>query len=345
MLNSKGAVKINFLDCAYEILKKSDTPLHYTEITNRALAANILDTKGQTPEATMGSRLYTDTKQPNSRFRRVKRGVFGLVETQSPGIAQRITTLNEQTRSDLRQRLFKMPPDRFEVLISQLLTALGFEEETIEVTSYSNDGGIDVRGILNAAGITKINAAVQAKRWKRNIQAPAIQALRGSLTVHEQGIFITTSKFSKGAIAEAEAPGKTPVSLIDGDKLVTLLIRHEIGVVNERHTLHTLDEAWWDDVAGADESLPEPMPQTIVETSPVTYPLPIWAKTKKAHFQAELLDINGRTCYNGVEYQSPSGAGQVASGWKSCNGWTFWYYQHPETKEHRTINILRQGLD
>ncbi len=207
---------MNFLDSAYEILKQARQSLHYTEVTARALTAGILDTQGQTPEATMGSRLYVDTKRSSSRFRRVSRGVFDLAETHPSGIGQRIGTLNQQARADLRKRLLKMPPDRFEVLVSQLLTALGFEEETITVTSYSNDGGIDVRGVLNAAGITKINAAVQAKRWKNNIQAPAIQALRGSLTVHEQGIFITTSKFSKGAVAEAAAPGKTPISLIDG---------------------------------------------------------------------------------------------------------------------------------
>jgi restriction system protein len=335
---------MNFLECAYQILKQTDNPLHYSEITRRALAANILDTKGQTPEATMGSRLYVDTKRPDSRFRRVSRGVFGLAKTQATGIAQRIETLNQQTRTEVRKRLLKMPPDRFEVLVSQLLTALGFEEDSIEVTTYSSDGGIDVRGVLNAVGITKINAAVQAKRWKRNIQAPAIQALRGSLTVHEQGIFITTSKFSKGALAEADAPGKTPISLIDGDKLVTLLIRHEIGVVNERHTLHTLDEEWWGDVAGKSDVEPsEVEPMVAVSLGPtVTYPLHIQASVKKKVVTAKLLDATGTVGFNGIEYESPSGAGQVATGWKSCNGWTFWRYQHPETGEWRTINELRQ---
>ena len=57
--------------------------------------------------------------------------------------------------------------------------------------------------------------------------------------------------------------------------------------------------------------------------------------------QAELLDASGRTRYDGVEYQSPSGAGQVAAGWKSCNGWAFWRYQHPKTGEWRGIDELR----
>ncbi len=332
---------MNFLEAAFTILKQAQKPLHYTDIAQQALAAGILDTQGQTPEASMGSRLYVDTKKADSRFKRVKRGVFGLAETQTTGIAQRIETLNQQSRAELRQRLFKMPPDRFEVLISQLLTALGFEEETIEVTSYSNDGGIDVRGVLNAAGITKINAAVQAKRWKKNIQAPAIQNLRGALKVDEQGIFITTSQFSKGAIAEAEAPGKTPISLIDGDKLVRLLIQHEIGVVLERHTLHTLDEEWWGDVAGEPEtSIISPEPVKLA----ISFPLPIQAKYHGQLIEAELLTEMGKVRLNQLEYQTPSGAGKAATGWQSCDGWMFWKYQRPDSGNWEAINEIRKQL-
>lgn len=330
---------MNFLESAYQILHQAKQPFHYKEIARRALAAGLLDTKGQTPEATMGSRLYVDTKQPDSRFQRVRRGVFGLAETPPTSISQRIEALNHKTQSDLHKRLLDMPPDRFETLIGELLRALGFDEDTIEVTSYGGDGGIDVRGVLNAAGITKINAAVQAKRWKSNIQAPAIQALRGSLTVHQHGIFITTSKFSKGAIAEAEAPGKAPISLIDGQRLVELLIEHEIGVIKEQHEVHTLDEEWWGEVTGEIE----PEPEVELSSSPaIKYPLSIQATVQGHLIQAELLGSGGRIRLNGAEYQSPSGAGQVATGWKSCNGWTLWRYRHPETGEWRTINELRQ---
>lgn len=73
---------MTFLDAAYEVLKQAGQPLHYTEIAARALDAGLLDTRGQTPEATMGSRLYVDIKRPGSRFRQVGRGVFGLTEWQ-----------------------------------------------------------------------------------------------------------------------------------------------------------------------------------------------------------------------------------------------------------------------
>ena len=61
---------MEFKDAAYEILKKSGQPLHYKEIAARAKEAGLLETLGRTPEATMGAMLYTDTINPDSRFRR-----------------------------------------------------------------------------------------------------------------------------------------------------------------------------------------------------------------------------------------------------------------------------------
>jgi restriction system protein len=139
---------MTFLDAAYEILKRAGQPLHYAEIASRALAAGLLDTRGQTPEATMGSRLYQDTQRAGSRFQRVSRGMFRLTEAQPSDIDQRIDEINRRARAELRKRLMQMPPERFEALIGELLLALGFDEETIHVTSHSGDGGVDVRSVL-----------------------------------------------------------------------------------------------------------------------------------------------------------------------------------------------------
>ena len=339
---------MNFLDAAYEVLREAKEPLGYIEITNRALSKKILDTKGQTPEATMGSRLYVDTKRPNSRFKRVNRNFFTLTDIQSPTIGQDIGTVNKRIRSELHGRLMQMLSARFEALIGELLLALGFEEGKLQVTTYGGDGGIDVRGVLNASGITEVNAAVQVKRWKQNVQAPIIQALRGSLVVHEQGIVITTSKFSNGAVLEAQAPGKVRISLLDGEKLLDLLMEHRIGVTAEAYTVYSLDDEWWSGIAGASTGggvtplLVSSSVKTVSSAhSDVAYPLQIQATARGQIFRAELVNKLGHICYEDVEYTSPSLAGKAATGWKSCNGWSLWRYQHPVTGDWRSINELR----
>lgn len=332
---------MNFLDAAFVILKQANTPLHYADITRRALAQNILDTKGQTPEATMGARLYVDTKLSDSRFRRVSRNVFALADKKTAEITEHIHTINTQTRTELQKRLLQMPPDRFEALIGELLLAIGFEEGSLQVTSYSNDGGIDVRGVLNAGNITEVNAAVQVKRWKNNIQAPVIQSLRGSLTVHEQGIIITTSRFSKGAQIEAQATGKVKISLVDGDKLLDLLMEYRIGVRIEQYILYSLDSDWWGGIAGTVETNGTQDLATVITLPSISYPLPIQANARGQTFYAELLSPQGNVRHNDTEYPSPSKAGQVVTGWRSCNGWAFWHYVHPDTGALTTIDELR----
>ena len=249
---------MTYLDAAYTILKTAGQPLHYVEITQRALTEKLIASQGLTPEATMGSRLYTDTKQEGSKFVRAEHGRFGLAEWLPKGIDTYVQEINQGTRAELTQILQNISPERFETLIRDLLVEMGFDEGTVKVTHYSADGGIDVTGMYHAAGLTKVSAAVQAKKWKGNIGAPVVTQLRGSLQVHQHGIIITTSDFSKPR-EEADAPGKTHIGLINGKELVGLLIQHKVGVAVAKRTLEitSLDEEYWGVLAGTAKDSPE----------------------------------------------------------------------------------------
>lgn len=338
---------MDFLSAAQIILEREDRPLHFREITERALSNGLITPAGMTPDATMGSRLYVDTKKEESRFERVGRGLFALKrKSQQDEIAKRVEEINDSTRHTLRKRLHDIPADRFEALIGELLIAVGFEESSVQVTSFSNDGGIDVRGILNAGDVTAVNAAVQVKRWKKNVRTNIVRELRGSLTTHEQGIIITTSDYSSGAKAEANAIGKAPISLVNGTELIELLVKHAIGVNKEPHTVITLDEEWWNEASGemVVEPVATPIPQEAPESqslaSLVSFPIQVRA-ANAPDVVGLLLDRKGQMVFNDKNYGSPSTAGKDASGWKSCNGWRYWQFQHPDTKEWRLIDELR----
>lgn len=362
---------MDYLSAAQAVLEADNRPLHFRDIARRAIEQRLIIPSGATPEATMGSRLYVDTQKPDSRFERRGKGHFALRRRgQTDEIAHRVGAINADTRRTLHRLLLAMPADRFEELIGVLLIALGFDEATVQVTSYSGDGGVDVRGVLNAGGITSITAAVQVKRWKRNVQAEVVRTVRGSLTTREQGIIITTSDFSSGARAEAEAIGKVPISLINGPALVELVIRHGIGVKAEPHTVLTLDDEWWVEASGvvpaaeADPAPPLPPaarparkraspaaaeppappaaePSTAAAPTPaVAFPVPIRAANKPA-VTATLLGHDGRVELDGRVYRSPSGAASAASGWKAVNGWVYWQFHDPATGAWQPIDALR----
>jgi len=221
--------------------------MHYKEITEKALQKGWLVTGGKTPEATMYAQVITEIKRQQKRGERPRfvqhgRGYVGLSQWMGRGLAFQIEQHNHQVRKVLRERLLAMKPGEFEELISQLLAEMGFE--MVEVTKISGDGGIDVRGTLVVGDVVRIKMAVQVKKWKlkNNILAPVVQQVRGSLGVHEQGLIITTSDFSAGAIKEAAQSDKTPIALMNGEQLVMLLMEHGIGVHRSTPDLFEIDE-------------------------------------------------------------------------------------------------------
>jgi restriction system protein len=135
---------------------------------------------------------------------------------------------NEDVRERLRETLGNMDPYAVEFLVKRLLEAM--EYENVEVTSRSGDGGVDVVADIEM-GITLVREVVQVKRRRGNIQRRVLDELRGSLHRFDatQGTIITTGDFSKGAKDAAFERGAAPITLIDGDRLIDLLIEHEIG--------------------------------------------------------------------------------------------------------------------
>src|SRR5438445_709051 len=71
---------MTFLEAALEILRREGRPLHYKDLTERAMGKKLLTFVGRTPEVTMQTQLTAAVKKaPGSPFVRVKPGVFGLL--------------------------------------------------------------------------------------------------------------------------------------------------------------------------------------------------------------------------------------------------------------------------
>lgn len=249
-LAAPAASTLSFTDAAERVLDQfaKRQPMHYQEITKRALELGLIATAGQTPASTMYAVILTEIdrlakrgEQP--RFSKHGKGLVSLTRWAATehSLSTRIEQHNRETRTQLRALLHTMKPADFEALVGRLLTALGFE--SVAVTPIAGDGGIDVRGTLVVGDVIRTRMAVQVKRWKKNVQTPVVQQVRGSLGAHEQGLIITTSDFSVGARSEAARPDATPVALMNGEQLVTLLIEHDIGVRRTRHDLIELGDS------------------------------------------------------------------------------------------------------
>jgi hypothetical protein len=71
---------MTFLEAALEILKREGKPLHFKELTERAMTRKLLTFVGRTPELSMQTQLTAAIKKaPGNPFVRVKPGTFGLL--------------------------------------------------------------------------------------------------------------------------------------------------------------------------------------------------------------------------------------------------------------------------
>ena len=72
---------------------------------------------------------------------------------------------------------------------------------------------------------------VQAKRWEGTVGRPEIHKFAGALQGQRanKGVFITTSSFSREA-EEYTNVINSKIILIDGARLATLMVDHNVGV-------------------------------------------------------------------------------------------------------------------
>ena len=183
-LDSKGKigstgskVTYSFLDAAEKVLGQfgNRNSMHYRNITDKALEQGSLNTGGKTPEATMNAQLVTELKRTKAsgeprRLIRTTPEYYNLVKWVGIGLQHQISKHNREVRRKLLSQLIDLTLAQFEALVGQWLPATGFE--SVDVTEYNRDGGIDVRGMLLISDVVCIKMAIQAKHRKVNIPRP-----------------------------------------------------------------------------------------------------------------------------------------------------------------------------
>lgn len=94
---------------------------------------------------------------------------------------------------------------------------------------------------------THTKVYVQAKRWQGTVGRPELQAFYGALAGQKakRGVFITTSGFTAQAIDFSRSV--EGMVLVDGSRLVNLMMDHEVGVTSRLLKLPKLDSDYFDE--------------------------------------------------------------------------------------------------
>lgn len=145
-------------------------------------------------------------------------------------IKDNIDDLHEQLAKDLLKTLSSLDWKRFEDIVVDLLTKMGYGDG--EVTQRSNDEGLD--GIIKEDKLGLENIYIQAKRYGigNSVGREAVQSFSGALDAKgaRKGVFLTTSHFTDKAKAYADRLETKRIVLIDGKELANLMITYNVGV-------------------------------------------------------------------------------------------------------------------
>lgn len=146
----------------------------------------------------------------------------------------------------LQSAIANMSPAKFEQFSRALLTKMGVQF-TNKGVQISNDGGIDGYGYhIDDDDFRTTRVVIQCKRFNANpVSEPDINQFLGAMNKFQAdyGVFITNSRFTNKA-REAAREG-TPITLIDGNDLIRLVIKYELFITPV--TTYVLDDFYSED--------------------------------------------------------------------------------------------------
>ena len=169
--------------------------------------------------------------------------------TPQENIEKAIQEINNELEDNLLDEILKQSSDFFEELSVKLLLAMGYGKvENAVVTPKTGDYGIDGFVLEDELGINTI--FIQAKRYDKNnsVSRPEIQKFAGAMLGKnaKKGVFITTSYFAKPAI---EYANNQNIILIDGQKLVQLMIKYNVGCyIENNYSIKKLDLDFFENI-------------------------------------------------------------------------------------------------
>lgn len=255
-----------------DIFKKEGKPLTSKEIYNKIIENDYYRFRAEDPVNIVRIQLRRHcinldfpTASPTKLFQVLKDGTYWLKDKNIQSLSQKEKTSIEKIdykkqlkefhtkyidefKNNILENLKNIEPETFEHFCKKLLKVYGFKD--IKVTRVQKDGGIDGNGKLKV-GISYLNVAFQSKRWKKTtVGRTEIDKFRGAIQGdYEQGIFITTSSFSKEALNATTKKGAVPIILIDGSMILDIMIEKKFGVQVEELPIYinALDEILTED--------------------------------------------------------------------------------------------------
>lgn len=174
--------------------------------------------------------IYWEENSAKNKDKKVQKDEIINEDIEEEGKSSEDDVLDD-VKIKLQSAIANMSPKKFEQFSRALLTKMGvqFTDKGVQI---SNDGGIDGYGYhTDDDNFRTTRVVIQCKRYNSGaVSEPEINQFLGAMNKFQAdyGVFITNSRFTNAArIAAREG---TPITLIDGNDLIRLIIRYELFI-------------------------------------------------------------------------------------------------------------------
>lgn len=229
--------------------KKGSTEFSY----RLAWARNYLKRYGLLENSSRGVWALTGTRSisvdvDKEEVKRFVKGQFKNKKVELDADEDNIETIEESNGFDWKDKLLSevmsLNPNEFERLAQRILRESGFVE--VNVTGRSGDEGIDGKGLIKVGELISFPIIFQCKRYKNSVTSKEIRDFRGAMSGRaEKGLFLTTGTFTRDAKNEATRDGVAIIDLIDGEQLVEVLKRLNLGVSVSTKEVVEVNKEWF----------------------------------------------------------------------------------------------------
>ncbi len=141
----------------------------------------------------------------------------------------------------IKDKLLKLDGYDMQELVAGILRSMGYK--TI-VSSKGPDRGRDILASPDGLGLKEPRIVVEVKHRSGQMGAPEIRGFTGGLRPGDKGLYVSTGGFTREAKYEADR-SNTPLTLIDSDMLVNLIIQYYDGFDSGARALIPLTKIYW----------------------------------------------------------------------------------------------------
>jgi restriction system protein len=158
---------------------------------------------------------------------------------------EELDTLKEdiaaQSHEFIKDKILELGWEEMQELVAGVLRGMGYK--TI-VSARGPDRGRDIIASPDGLGLSEPRIVVEVKHRKGQMGSPEIRSFTGGMRPGDKGLYISTGGYSKEAKYEAER-SNNPVTLVDSDMLVNLIIQYYDKFDTEARSLIPLTKIYW----------------------------------------------------------------------------------------------------